>query len=370
MFKIMTYQLPEIHEIDTIKKIIYMLQNQTDVKKVELEPVEGRELFLSYLATEDEEKIKMQVTKVIEGLQVKNIKKLSDRSLYQFDPIVNPFKNTSDISSELIEKGWVKLLRNGEIGYSDPLIKLMRFIDDSMQNQFSLYMRYQSRAYSAVIPNIYLQQMGYLENIPQTMFFMSPNGNNSRDLALQTAPCFKIYFELEDQTIHDNNAYTVIGPCFRNEPGRAFLFETLTYFHMREFVFIGSREYVLEASNKSIGLGLEWLNHLGLTGNYQKADDPFFITNTRKEQFVIPDQVKLEIRCPIPGRKKDISIGSFDVHGNFFSNTFNIKSTQTDPVWTGCMGFGIERCMWAILQQLGLNTKMWPLVLREVVDDA
>lgn len=370
MLKTVIYQLAQPLEESLIKKVIYMIQNHTVVKKVDLEPVERKELILSLLKNEDENAVFAEVETMIDKAREEMAQgEVRENKPLQFCSL--PYHNTEDISRELIEKGWVVLLRNGEVGYNQILIQLMKYLDDSLLQLYAPLQIDRWREYQSLIPFSYLDQMGYLDHMPEAMFTLHPDRlKGGQNMALQTAPCFKIYFELENQKIDQNRIYTVIGPCYRNEPGRAYLFETLTCFRMREFVFVGTEEHVLAGKEKSLELSLTWLQQLGIAGGTYLADDPFFITATSRENFVIPQQIKFEVRCPIPGRGKDISIGSFDVHGNFFSQSFGIESGFAGQVWTGCMGYGIERCLWAFLQQHGLCINNWPLEAQNAVKES
>ena len=361
MLKTVTYQMSQPLEEKLIKKVIYMIQNHTIVKKVDIEPVERKELFISILNCDDEVSVFKDIDRIISKSreEMHNEENPPEQKPIQFNMHSN--SNSVDISHELIEKGWVVLLRNGEIGYSQILIELMKYIDQSLIKLFAPLNINHWREYQALIPFSYLDQIGYLEHMPEAMFSLnSEHLKGGENMALQTAPCFKIYFELENQQIEQNRIYTVIGPCYRNERGRAYLFETLTCFRMREFVFVGTKEHVLQGKEKALDLSIKWLQQLGMSGGTYFADDPFFITSNSRENSEIPEQIKYEVRCPIPGRGKDISIGSYDIHGDFFSQSFSIKSGFDSNVWTGCMGYGIERCLWAFLQQHGLQLKNWP----------
>lgn len=367
MLKTVVYQLAQPLEESLIKKVIYMIQNHTEAKKVDIEPVERKELFVGVLKSDNEKSIFEDIEKIIEKARGE-MQSGQSPELKPLKFIRQPTRNFTDISPELIEKGWVVLLRNGETGYSQKLIRLIKYMDESLIKLYSQVNIDHWREYQSLIPFSYLEQMGYLEHMPDTMFSLNAEHlQGNENMALQTAPCFKIYFELESQQINENRIYTVVGPCYRNEPGRAYLFETLTCFRMREFVFVGTEEHVRNGKEKSLELSLAWLKQLGMEGGTYLADDPFFITSASRENAEIPEQVKFEVRCPIPGRGKDISIGSFDVHGNFFSQSFSIKSGFGSEVWTGCMGYGLERCLWAFLQQHGLTVGNWPKEVQNAI---
>lgn len=76
------------------------------------------------------------------------------------------------------------------------------------------------------------------------------------------------------------------------------------------------------------------------------------------------DNSKYELRLNI-NEKKDIAVGSFNLHGMAFTSAFNIRVRNCKNAVTGCVGFGIERWVLAFLCQYGKEEKNWPECVRK-----
>jgi hypothetical protein len=69
-----------------------------------------------------------------------------------------------------------------------------------------------------------------------------------------------------------------------------------------------------------------------------------------------------------------MAIASFNNHETFFGEAFSISlaryghptSDRATPAWSGCVAFGIERWLLALLVEHGLNPRDWPLVEQAV----
>jgi seryl-tRNA synthetase len=66
-------------------------------------------------------------------------------------------------------------------------------------------------------------------------------------------------------------------------------------------------------------------------------------------------KLKYELGIILPYSNKELACGSFNYHGSFFTDTFNIKSKDERPINTGCIAFGLERLVYAYLCQKGLK---------------
>ena len=58
-----------------------------------------------------------------------------------------------------------------------------------------------------------------------------------------------------------------------------------------------------------------------------------------------------------------LAVLSSNLHGLTFSKTFNISGDDW-PVHTGCLGFGLERLVIALVAQHGVNPISWPEKLK------
>ncbi len=97
---------------------------------------------------------------------------------------------------------------------------------------------------------------------------------------------------------------------------------------MREIIFIGHGEYVLEQREIGRQRMEKTLEELGLAYQVESANDPFFIGEFRKQAaFQSAFQLKYEIRASLPFSGKTLAVGSYNYHQDFFGRNLNITST-------------------------------------------
>jgi len=69
-------------------------------------------------------------------------------------------------------------------------------------------------------------------------------------------------------------------------------------------------------------------------------------------------KLKFEILVPVGG-DNPTAVASFNAHGEHFATVFGLASSA-GPVHTACLGFGIERCVLALLFTHGTDVSAWP----------
>jgi hypothetical protein len=145
---------------------------------------------------------------------------------------------------------------------------------------------------------------------------------------------------------------------------------------MREIIFVGPKDYVLE--NREIGRQrmAVVLEKIGLAYQVESANDPFFIGEFRKQAaFQSAFQLKFEIRARLPfkelvlseAKESTLAVGSYNYHQDFFGRNLNITLPDGGPVHTGCIAFGLERIAFAFLAQFGLEPDQWPVYVADKV---
>lgn len=183
---------------------------------------------------------------------------------------------------------------------------------------------------------------------------------------LSPAVCYHLYFGLADKPLPGGQlAATAVGHCFRYESSNLNSLERLWDFTMREVIFVGPREYVLdnrEAARKKV---TPWLQELGLAYMVESANDPFFVGEFRKQAaFQNAFQLKYEIRARLPFKDSTLAVGSYNYHQDFFGRHLNITLPDGKPAHTGCVAFGLERMAYAFVAQYGLDPAQWPAIVR------
>lgn len=115
---------------------------------------------------------------------------------------------------------------------------------------------------------------------------------------------------------------------------------------MREIVCLGSTEAVqghLRAFKVRI---LAFAERLGLGLEVAAATDPFYqpSSSVAVMQKLFPQKEEFQY-------KGELAIASVNFHRNFFGERCRIRTRDGEPVFTGCVAFGIERWLHALLDR-------------------
>ena len=171
---------------------------------------------------------------------------------------------------------------------------------------------------------------------------------------LTPAACYHFYISLQGQALSSPRYLTTRASCFRRETHYRPL-ERQWNFSMREIVCIGTAPEVkgflsryrekADAFFKRVALPIEW----------KKATDPFF-NPSRNPKYLAQrlDPVKTEMVF-----RTGLAIGSVNFHRNYFGEAFQIRRDGEDA-FSGCVAFGIERWIFAFLNQYGPDQSVWP----------
>jgi seryl-tRNA synthetase len=185
---------------------------------------------------------------------------------------------------------------------------------------------------------------------------------------LSPAVCFHYYGTLSGTRLPQGVCVTGVGSCFRYESSNMISLERLWNFSMREIIFVGPRDFVLdnrEAARKKVA---ELLEAWGFAYRVEGASDPFFIGDFKKQvAFQGAFQLKYEIRAAIPHRQGTLAVGSYNFHQDFFGRHLDITMENGTPAFTGCVAFGLERMAYAFVAQYGLDRGAWPESVRRGV---
>lgn len=126
-------------------------------------------------------------------------------------------------------------------------------------------------------------------------------------------------------------------------------------FNMREIVCIGPAETVKKflATHEEKVTALASANGLDFT--WTDATDPFFKPAQNLKHLAQQlDPVKKEM---VFGGS--LAIGSVNFHRNYFGEAFGI-TINGETAFSGCVAFGLERWMHAVISTFGENPERWP----------
>ncbi len=183
------------------------------------------------------------------------------------------------------------------------------------------------------------------------------------DVALPPAVCYNTYAALADSVVVSPTLMTAQGTCWRHEAGRISALERGWAFTMREIVCLGSERDVKEFLDRAAGRVTALERVLGIDADLEAASDPFFAPTARGRaalQRIKGLKQELVFRFA-DGRP--LAIASFNDHELFFGEAFGISLTDGAPAWTGCVAFGLERWLLAVLATYGVDPRHWPLTL-------
>jgi seryl-tRNA synthetase len=139
-------------------------------------------------------------------------------------------------------------------------------------------------------------------------------------------------------------------------------------FTMRELVFMGPRENVLQQRQRCVEMAGAFLDELGLAGEIRTASDPFYMAPDApsKTYFQLTAETKYEASVLLPENER-LAVGSLNYHTDFFGRAFNISVEGVGPMHSACVGFGLERLVHAFLAQHGGEPAEWPSEARSYV---
>ena len=230
----------------------------------------------------------------------------------------------------------------------------------------------------------HFEQSGYLKNMPQLAGTIhSFEGDQKEhvaliqdleagrdwshhqrmtDIVLTPAACYPLYPTLRGDLPPEGKLVDVASYCFRHEPSVDPA--RMQMFRMREYVRIGKPADVVEWRSGWIERGTEALSALGLDVHIALANDPFFgrtgrmLAANQREQ-----ELKYELVVPITSEEHPTAVLSFNYHQDLFGGLYGIR-IDGETAHTGCLGFGVERPVLALLKTHGLDPRAWPTNVR------
>jgi seryl-tRNA synthetase len=186
------------------------------------------------------------------------------------------------------------------------------------------------------------------------------------EAGLSPAVCYHVYHLHQGQEIPAAGlVHSVCGKCFRYESSNMASLRRLWDFTLREVVFMGDRQGVLRHRDRSIELMSHFMEENHLAGEIRTASDPFFIAPdaVAKTYYQLSSESKLEISLMLPDGSR-LAVGSHNYHTDFFGRAFNVTVEGAGLMHSVCVGFGLERWVYAFLGQHGDRTEHWPAVVR------
>jgi len=226
--------------------------------------------------------------------------------------------------------------------------------------------------FPALVPIRDLEALDYFKNFPHLALFAdrirperlddyargaSRAETVERDVTssgyvLPSAACYSVYLHCRNTKLSEPKRVTTVATCFRNEKEYRGL-ERLCGFSMREIVCLGSVDAVRSHLASFKGKVQAFCAWLDLPVTLQTATDPFFEPAGERATMQRLFPVKEEF---VHGGST--AIASLNFHRNFFGERCGIVTADDRPAYTGCVAFGIERWMHALLDRFGTTTEI------------
>ena len=164
--------------------------------------------------------------------------------------------------------------------------------------------------------------------------------DNSPDVYLTPAACLHFYPTLEQNPL-ENKIITTLARVYRYEDGNFTAMERQWDFTVREFVAVGSVDYVKGFLNDLENKIYRYAKKYFCDVSIEEANDHFYPTrsNKLKERFQLKNNLKNELIASNGNNK--IAISSTNYHESHFSKEFHFDNNG--KIVTGCIGCGLER---------------------------
>lgn len=190
------------------------------------------------------------------------------------------------------------------------------------------------------------------------------------EAVLAPAVCHSVYRAVGGQQLNSTLFVTGYSRSYRYESRATNGVRRLREFGVRELVCISDRDEVQDKTTKFLRAAETVLASLDLDAEISTASDAFFPDRfARFRNFQMSFASKYEVVANIPWDNSGLAIASVNFHGEHFGSTWKIVDRHGKTAVSCCMGFGIERCAYAILAQHGTDVLLWPPSVKALLED-
>lgn len=300
-----------------------------------------------------------------------------------------------DMFGLLAESGAVSEVGEGQVALGEPLLSLFTYFDRAVCDLLAEDFDAREYRYPTLIRTKALETAGYMKSFPQHLMFVTRLRNDldvyrdfqdsyavdgldsdvlgscgNVDYCLPPTMCYHTFQQYGGRTVEADRLHVVTsrGKSFRFEAAYSTTLERLWDFTIREIVFMGAREDVLNSRERFMRKVFAFVETLGMSGFCEVGNDPFFCGTDTSERIWSQRllELKYELRLDV-APDRTIAVGSFNFHDDLFGKAFGIDHGANGPVRSGCVGFGLERLVYAFLCQYGLDSADWPAQVRSAV---
>lgn len=298
----------------------------------------------------------------------------------------------------LVAAGAAFPVGEGQVALGEPLLGLMDAIDRAVRAIVAEEFGGTEFRYPTLIPVDVLERCGYLTSFPQHAMFATRlrsdvdvyrefvadaaagTGIGKRVLArcdgvdycLPPTMCYHTFNQFSGAVLAPElSVYTARGKSFRHEARYHRTLARLWDFTIREIVFLGTREQVLDARERLLARITALADELAVSGRCEVANDPFFGNADSGARASSQRLLELKYELQLDIAPNDaIAVGSFNFHERRFGDSFGISlDGGSGAAFSACAGFGLERFAFALVCQHGPDLAAWPSAVRRALAD-
>lgn len=258
---------------------------------------------------------------------------------------------------ELLRTGEIGDLGDGRLLLSGRALAVYRWVDRQLE-ALALESGATMIRVPALIARETLERAGYFEAFGEDLGgHFSPRTSQemtSEVFLLTPALCYYSYAMLANRRLEGPVVLTCAGTCVRREQDGAPSLARLWEFTMREVIVVGTADWVRDERERWIGRVRTLASSIGLEGQMHAAADPFFAGKAEGRRLMQQiKELKYELSMDV-GAAEAAAVASFNLHEGFFGTRFQITMADGSCAQSGCVAFGLERWMLAIVAQCGL----------------
>lgn len=386
---IFTNPLSEFQADELQKKIWYLSEH---LEQFDLLYEKDKCIGISYLIKQKYEKSFIEYVNIIIESDIKGLKDLKAEYVWKNSGNIK----YHNIQNTLEKEKLVHIHGEGQISLRYPLTELFYFFDDLLKLISVNVLKGEEYRFPTLLKNSVLKKAGYYNSFPNLWMFASRLKNDLesflsfRNLTKSNSPnmaedlqsiskvtnyslpptmCYYVY-DMFSNSILNNKTVTARGKSFRFENKYYKPFERLWDFTIRETVFLGDKDFVEKSLKKYREVIQNVFTSLEINCFCEYANDPFYLSekNYLRVNVQKMNKSKVELRLFI-NREETIAVGSFNFHGQYLSKSFNLMKNEKEFIYTGCIGFGLERLLFAFLAQYGTDPSNWPDIISNYITE-
>jgi seryl-tRNA synthetase len=289
-------------------------------------------------------------------------------------------------------------LAEGLYGYGGQYLRVLRLVA-ARAKAMSCALGAEERVYPWVMPVDSLHTGRYLQKFPHHVFVLAHFAGDlqvldrvartaseaddgravvqaagaslqSSELAAAPLVCYHVFRQYAGRYLPSTQLLVAEGPCMRCERAGTRGLGRLMAFTLVECVAVGAPADIRAARERLLTRTVEWSRALALSFKVVSATDPFFRTEDVARAYLQERAgLKYELGVEVGG-PDDLAVASFNLHCDALTRAFAITGPH-DVMFSGCVGWGVERWVLALMCRHGIDVDRWPTgVLAALSGDA